>query len=590
MQLDLAQPLWLLLGIVPLLGRLHRASGDGRRRQVLRFADPWLLPRLLSGRAGDRHAGKLFLLAWLLACIALSAPYLRATAETELRTALDIAIVLDISPSMQAQDVAPTRLQRAKWELEDFLRASPNDRRGLVVFSANAYVVLPLTPDREVVRHFLAAVDTHAAARRGSSLGLALERAMSLLAHSRAGSRAIVLVSDGENHDGGAMSAAREAARAGIPLLILGVGTEHGAPVPDSAGAFEREGDAPVISRLARGELQTMAETSNGVYVDLRQDDSDWAALTTRLDALARDNPYSQAGADALQLFPWFVAASVALFLWWGRASLVLAALVVTPLAATLTPSTAQANPWQEHQALKALQRNDLDTSANRYGTIDSYNAHLGRGVIAYRRGDFRDALSAFDMAITRTRDDGERARAHYNAGNALARLDHLDEAAKRYRAALHLQPNYPRAALNLNLVSEQHRLRLTRERSGEPSASLRAPRGEGAQQPDGAHLSRDNETTSLPSPSARGAPRSQTNAPANLTASLPPATGSGTASLPAPDSVNGADVIPPKGAANGPILSPTFSVQENVAALLQQRFRRLDSAQGIPKRMEKPW
>jgi len=566
MQIHFTEPLWLLLSVAPLLTQLSGVSRHGRATRLARFADARLLPWLLSGLPGARRGGKVFLLAWVLGCIALSAPYLRATPSAELRHALDIAVVLDISPSMQAQDITPSRLQRAKWELEDFLRLSPADRRALVVFSANAYVVLPLTPDREVLRHFLAAIDTGVAARRGSSLGLAIERAAALLADSRRGSRAMVLISDGESHDGGALHAAREAGLAGIPLLILGVGTEQGAPVPDAAGAFERDGSAPVISRLARSELQTMAEASGGAYTDLRADDSDWSRLTAKLDALARSNPYQHTSGEVVPLFPWLVAASVGLFLWWGRPAMLLTCVVIVPFTAGLMPSTVQASPWQEQQALEALQRNDLATAAELYGTSDHFNAQLGRGVIAYRRGDFRGALSAFESALARARNDRQRARAHYNAGNALARLGRLSDAAQHYRAALTFQPNYPRASLNLNLVNEQQHLQWQRNRSGEQLASPSRPSREGEFQPDGFSASADTPAAAPPSQTPGGVTPPQTNSATKTTM--------GDAA----------------GSAGSPQLSRTFSVQENAAALLQQRFRRLDSAQGIPKRLEKPW
>lgn len=583
MQIHLAEPLWLLLTVMPMLGWLRHTSPTGRTQRLLRFADPWLLPRLVSGQPGERRRGILFTVAWLLACVALSAPYLRVAPAAEQRTALDVAIVLDISPSMQAQDITPTRLQRAKWELEDFLRMSPNDRRALVVFSANAYVVLPLTPDKEAVRHFLAAIDTHIAARRGSSLGLALERAITLLADSRRGSRAILLVTDGEGHDGGAQHAAREAGRAGIPVLILGVGTDQGAPVPDAAGAFERDGDTPVISRLARNELHAIAQASGGRYADLQPDDSDWAQLTTQLASLARENSYQHSSGHVLPLFPWFVAASVALFLWWGRPALLASCVVVIPFAAMFAPTPSHANPWQEQRALEALRRNDLAEAADRYRTQEGYNAHLGRGVIAYRRSEFREALAAFDTAVAQAQDDSARARAHYNAGNALARLDQFAEAAQRYRAALHLQPNYSRAALNLNLVSEQQRLRLAQKRAGEQPSSLLNSADEGAWQPQGAIANAKQPAATASSSSSGSAPPSSTNAATNASAKGANDAINRAASPSAPND-------PRAGAGSSPTLSRAFSVQENVAALLQQRFRRLDSAQGIPKRMEKPW
>ena len=193
------EPLWLLLVFLPLLLRAWRKRDGGMSRRLGAYADAHLLPQLLTGPSTNRRsAGELLLgIAWLLAAVAAAGPYLAEGEEKqEQRRGIDLAVLIDISPSMNVTDVTPSRLQRAKLELRDFAQRLGGSRVGLVAFSRNAYTLLPLTHDRTAFLHTVDLLDVSLPVRRGTHLARGLEVAEQLLEQGGERARAILLVRD----------------------------------------------------------------------------------------------------------------------------------------------------------------------------------------------------------------------------------------------------------------------------------------------------------------------------------------------------------------------------------------------------------
>ncbi len=463
------EPLWLLLIVLPWLTLAWRRQ-NGRRSKLQGFADPPLLQRLLIGVAQRPVQSVSLVLAWTLAALAAAGPYWqpRNTAPGEQRGA-DIAVVVDISPSMSAADISPTRLERTKRELHDFTAVLGGDRLALVAFSANAYTLLPLTTDHDAFLHFVDLLDPTLTELPGSNLARALEVAQRLLGVSVDHSRAIVLLSDGEYHDPDTVAAARRLGADHIPLFVIGVGTAGGAPVPDADGHFMRYRGQVVISHLDRRELQTLAQTAHGAYFDLGDDGRDWRAVLAQLRSRTRaaSHAASQPRPGGIALYPWLLAMSLILFLWngsrhrehsipsWGHKG---PAFLILPLllpSLLLWPPPGEAAPWTEQRAYEALQQGDYSRAQKLYSDVDSYSGRLGLGAAAYHRQDWQTALDAFKRASVFAGDDAQKARAYYNTGNALAQLHRFEGASNAYRAALRLQPNLAQAALNLSLVNQ---------------------------------------------------------------------------------------------------------------------------------------
>ncbi len=449
------EPAWLALAALPWLLQYWRRRARPPAR-LAAYADPHLLRGLLVGPSVGAGPGKLFLIAWLLAAVAVAGPYWsRAAAPAETR-GIDLAVIIDISPSMAVADLAPSRLARVKHEVRDLIAQLGGDRLGLVVFSANAYPALPLTADRDAFLQFVDLLDPGLTAKAGSNLERATEIAGQLLANSPRDSRAALLISDGEFHDAEAASAAARLRGQGIPLFTVGAGTASGGPVPDLAGHFMRYDDQVVMSRLDRARLQQLARDGGGHYVELREDNSEWRELIAALRAATHAGRLASPAA-AVESVPLYIAplvASLVLFLWAGARRREALAMLILPLL-IIAPPSGEAAPWTERDAYDALQKRDYAQAQKLYGQVKNYRGWLGEGTAAYRAQDWTAALAAFEKAARQTENADEKAHALYNAGNALARLERFKQASERYQAALRLKPNLSQAALNLSLVNQ---------------------------------------------------------------------------------------------------------------------------------------
>lgn len=448
----LRAPAWLLLLPLPwLLFRRHGSAPAGAGSHA-GFADAHLLKWLIIGAVDTRGAHALRL-AWLLAVIAASGPYLPQVDDTARRAGADIAVVIDISPSMAANDVEPTRLKRAVLELRDLVHRLDDDRVALVVYSAYAYRILPLTHDLGLLAYYADALSPDLTRRHGSNLAQALEYAGQALGDDRARGRAVMVLSDGETEDrAGALAAAERLTRRGIPVFALGIGNPAGAPVP-GAGGFLRTADGLVISRPDRALLAELARRSGGEYADARADDADWNRLAGGLDGLRRGTVASGPARAGYPLHPWLLAAAFALLLWNGVRFRAAVPLCLCIAAGGLLPQTGHAASWREQAAYDALKTGDNAAAARRYGELDSFAGWLGRGAAYYREQRWEQALAAFTTAAARAGSADERASALYNQGTTLARLGRAAEAERALEQSLRLRPNHARAQLNLNLV-----------------------------------------------------------------------------------------------------------------------------------------
>ena len=458
-ELHWREPLWLVALLVLLLFTFVQQRIKHRQpSRLTHFADLHLLPYLIS------KPHKLFdFTRWLtytafcLLIIAISGPFLvTAEQESAQHKAIDIALIVDISPSMNATDITPSRLARAKIEITDLLELRPRDRMALITFSANAYVTLPLTYDKAAVHQFAQALTTDLAQRKGSNLSRAIELAQETLHSSQANSRAIILLSDGEHHSSSIQQQAQRLAQQGIPLFILGMGTTSGAPVIDNARNTLSYQGVPVISKLDTETLQLLATTTQGLFITPSANNNDWAQVNTRLDQLSMLNAYELYTQSAIKLTPWLLLFALTLIILPGlsRSHIMIWTLCVILPTAGLSPS-ATASAWEEAQALEALKNQEIDKAKKYYRHIEGFNGDLGRGSVAYKKQLWQQASDHFNKAKQSADTDQERAKASYNLGNALTQLGLANKAVAAYQQALHFQPNYPRASFNLNLVNQ---------------------------------------------------------------------------------------------------------------------------------------
>lgn len=473
--LEWRAPAWILLALVPWLLRAweqRRNRGD----RLARYADPHLLSRLLLQTQGGR-AQWIVPLAWTLAAVAAAGPTWTGGSESARAPGADIAVVVDISPSMAVADVPPDRLSRVKASLREFADAKNANRYALIVYSANAYVALPLTQDKDAFLHFVDALDVGLVGVPGSNLGRALTLAGEALQAARRGGGAVIVISDGGWHDRDIAFDARRLRERGIAVHALGVGTTFGAPVPDGAGGYVRDAGKLVTAPLNTDALRALARAGGGGYSALPRDASEWKAVRAALRQTQGE--HSSAATLGFALWPWLLACAAALFLAAGTLrpasfAMWLAVAITLPL---LQPAPAYAAD-AERLAYAALQRGDYAQAARHYAQIPGYAGAMGRAAVAYRRAQWGEAALLFREAERQAHTLRDKARATYNLGTTLARLHRYDEAKNAFRRALALQPNYPRASLNLSLLdSLAPQMRGTSEDGDEGiAASVRKP------------------------------------------------------------------------------------------------------------------
>jgi Ca-activated chloride channel family protein len=241
-----------------------------RRRDVLRMGERRHLSRLFPGRAPGRLDARVVLavLATVLVVMALIGPVRGHSLVPLQRRGVDVVIAVDVSRSMLAEDNEPHRLGRARVEIEAFLKRLEGERVGLVAFAGEAWVEAPLTRDLETLRWYIERLSPDRARSGGTDLGAALKQAAERVGDDVEATRVIVLITDGEDHGGEGLAAAKEIAATGTTVHVLGMGTEGGAKIPDGRGRFVQDEEGrDVVSKLADATLRAIAEESGGMYL-----------------------------------------------------------------------------------------------------------------------------------------------------------------------------------------------------------------------------------------------------------------------------------------------------------------------------------
>lgn len=261
--------LWMLL-IIPILVLVRFIVWRKRKRNLRKFGDPSLLKEMMPDVSKYRPTIKFCLLlsAITILIFMIARPQVGSKISHEKREGIEVLIALDISNSMLAQDVIPSRLEKSKLLIEDLVDHFTNDKVGLVVFAGDAFVQLPITNDYVSAKMFLQNINPSLITTQGTDLARAVSLSQSCFTQREHIGRAIIVITDGEDHEGGALEAAREAYKKGINVFILGVGTSKGAPIPDGNGGYLKDNSGQtVLSALNEQMCQQVAKAGNGVYI-----------------------------------------------------------------------------------------------------------------------------------------------------------------------------------------------------------------------------------------------------------------------------------------------------------------------------------
>jgi Ca-activated chloride channel family protein len=468
--MNLGSPSMLLLGLIVAFVALVVSLAGWRHRVVLRrvFAAPILervLPESVRRRRTIRDVAKLFALSAIV--VALAEPRFDKQIRTLTAKGADILLLVDLSRSMDARDVDPSRLERARREVADLARIIEGDRVGLVVFSGGAYLRLPLTADLVALQNVLAVAGTDTFQAQGSALGVAIDEGVEALTRSKGqAGQALLVLSDGEIHDAdGAREAAKRAADAGVAIYAMGIGVEP-SPIPLPDGTFLMDGGQKVLTAPDFTVLKEVSEMTGGAFVQSVASTRDIEGLyrgeiRRKLQVVERQSTQREAWRAA---FPWPLGAALLMWLfaaWLGDGRRAFGAAGAFLLAMSLSaPNDASAATLADADAAYRAGKHELAAEQFRELSLDqptNPDVFDRLGAARYRAGDFEGAARAWDES---SRLRGGDADALFNSGNAHHRAGRLEEALKRYDEVLAIDPASSRATKNKELTQQAIEMR----------------------------------------------------------------------------------------------------------------------------------
>lgn len=463
-----ALPVVVLLAVLLARGKL----GAGNWASVI---DPALMPFVLSrdpGRGKD-YRWLLLGIAGVIATVSLAGPAWQRIEQPVFRAEQAMVVALDLSRSMDAQDIAPSRLTRAKLKILDMLERRKSGQTALIVYSANAFTVTPLTTDTDTIAALVNSLTTDIMPSRGSYPEVAISKGGQLLDQAKAGYGEVLLITDGGTSPA-AEAAARELKTKGYTLSVLGVGTKEGAPIPRSTGGFVTDNRGQIaVPRLEESGLRGLAGIGGGRYSPLMPNDSDLDILLSGEIA----NVSAVAGDDAVatdhwrEEGPWLLLLLLPLAAFAFRRGWVFVALLfLMPL-----PQSALAASWNDlwlNKDQQAMQKLDDGNAAD---AAEIFEDPEWRAVARYRAEDYAKSAEGF----AEKRD----ARSLYNLGNAMAFQGELDAAIDAYEKTLALNPDDDDAKYNLELVKNlKNQQEQDQQSQGDDQQSTENPGGEGEQ------------------------------------------------------------------------------------------------------------
>ena len=260
----------MLLLLIPVFFVIQALVLKFRAKRIRRFGDQALVEKLMSSysKAKVWLRLSLFAIAFMFFILGISRPQMGAILKEHKTRGAEVMVVLDVSNSMLAQDYSPNRLERAKLAISRMVDKLRDDRIGLIVFAGNSFVQLPITTDYVSAKMFLSSISTESVPIQGTAMGEAISTALRSFSAQSDKSRAIIVITDGENHEDDPVAAARQAAELGVRVFTIGVGSPQGTMIPMGDGQYleDREGN-PVVTRLDDKVLQDVAEAGKGLYV-----------------------------------------------------------------------------------------------------------------------------------------------------------------------------------------------------------------------------------------------------------------------------------------------------------------------------------
>ena len=480
-------PIYLyLLVLIPLLALLRFFMVHQQKKRLRRFGDPELVRQLMPDVSRFRPLVKfcLLLAALALLIVTLARPQFGTKISHEKRTGIETIIAMDISNSMLAEDVTPSRLDRSKMMVENLVDHFTNDKIGLIVFAGDAFIQLPITSDYVSAKMFLSNIDPSMISVQGTDIAKAIDMASHSFTQQEGIGKAIIVITDGEDHEGGALEAAKNAKEKGLRVYVLGVGSPQGAPIPTGDGNYMKDQTGQTVMTGLNEEMcRQIAEAGGGAYIHVENNSSAQDQLDAELDKLAKKETESTIYSDYDEQFQ-AVAIIVLLLLILETClleaknpvlkniSLFKRKKVATVICLLLTATTLMAqgdrqlvrqgnkqfragnNKEAEVSYRKAVEKNPRNPQA-------CYN--LGNALMQQQKDSA--AVAQFETAAKLETNPIRRAQAYHNMGVVCQGKRMYGEAIEAYKEALRNNPTDDETRYNLTLCKRQQKQQQDRQK-----------------------------------------------------------------------------------------------------------------------------
>lgn len=328
------------LVIVPVLLIIYLLNVRWKKKKLLQFATQNRIPEIFKDFSIEKKVTKiiLFLLSIILLTIAIANPQMGSKIEEVNREGIDLMVCLDVSNSMKAEDLYPNRLDHAKRAISKLIEQLRDDRIGIIVFGGEAYVQLPITTDFSAAKLFLESIDTDIIPTQGTNIAAAIETAMVSFDPKSVSGKAIIIITDGENHEEGALEMAEKAKAAGIRIFTVGMGSPEGSPIPvyqngKPIGYKKDKENNTVITKLNEVMLQQLAMSGNGTYVRATNSQTALNSIFSAINKMDKQSFGTQMYRDYESRFQLFLAPALLLLIieifistnkskWWTKINL----------------------------------------------------------------------------------------------------------------------------------------------------------------------------------------------------------------------------------------------------------------------------
>ena len=467
------QYLYLLLVLVA-LAAIHYYIIYKKKRQVKRFGDPELTKQLFLGVSRWRPELKFWIAMAALASfiVALARPQFGTRLDTRERVGIEAIIALDVSNSMLAEDVKPNRLEKAKMMVSNMVDGMKDDKIGLIVFAGQAFVQLPITSDYVSAKMFLETISPSMMSVQGTDVAEAINLSMRSFTQQEDVSRAIFVITDGEDNEARGVEAAKQAASKGIRVYVLGIGNPGGAPIPiPGTGQYiiDDEGNT-VISKLSEEMCREIATAGNGSYIYVDNSSSAQKKLSEQVDRLAKAKMESQIYSEYDEQFQGFILIGLVLLLldvfllereskstWLsnlfrrGRPAAMLILLIFSISA------TAQTDRDFIRRGNRLMRDSVYDKAQVQYQKAiekDNTNpiSHFNLGNALLYQNKAEDAMKEYETAARLEKDKGRLAQIYHNMGVVLQAAKQFDKAVACYRNSLRNDPTNDETRYNYAL------------------------------------------------------------------------------------------------------------------------------------------